>query len=329
MEAAGAELSIMPYHGHYRRFYDYVGSIKAKYNVLLAGVRFFNYYSFVPWICRLQGIRNIVLTEANSGQWLASEWRKSLFRLRTRAVCAPLTRAIAISRFVTGRLVDLGIPESKIRVVYNGIDVDTFVPNPDGRAKLIQEFGGGPETIFVSYISAMFAWKQPDVALNAARLLLQRGRSVKFLIAGDGPLLNDVKRQTQDMGLTANVHCLGRYPDPQILLQGSDIFLHCAVGEAFGNVLAEAMACGLPIVVARSGAAPEIARHGQNGLIVDTEGDQAAGFADAIDTLILDPDLRRRLGEGALVDVHARFSVERAVAGTLVVYGEVLGRSLT
>jgi starch synthase len=102
------------------------------------------------------------------------------------------------------------------------------------------------------------------------------------------------------------------------LLQASDIFVLASTGEAFGLVLAEAMACGVPVVGSRSGAIPEIVDDGVTGLLV-TARDEVS-FADAIEKLARDERLRKEMGASSLARVQAEFNVERDAEDTLRIY---------
>jgi glycosyltransferase involved in cell wall biosynthesis len=106
--------------------------------------------------------------------------------------------------------------------------------------------------------------------------------------------------------------------DPLSLLQASDIFLLATVGEAFGLVLAEAMACGVPVVGSRAGAIPEVVEDGETGLLVTPRSAEA--MADAIEILARDEPKRSRMGQAAIESVHNNFTLEKTVAETLKIY---------
>ena len=91
-----------------------------------------------------------------------------------------------------------------------------------------------------------------------------------------------------------------------------------SVGEAFGLVLAEAMACGVPIVGSRSGSLPEVVDEGRTGLLATPL--DAKSFADAIERLAGDAELRGRMGAGAVDRVRELFTVGKAVDETVGIY---------
>ncbi|MFN0167400.1 MAG: glycosyltransferase family 4 protein [Bryobacteraceae bacterium] len=320
LESAGTQLIACPYAGRYRRYLRHIGGIAARYSVELAQVRFFDYFSLVPWLCRSQGIRRIVFTESNGGEWQRGGMKAWLVRQRTVATCGPLTFAIGISRFIRDRLESIGIPSRKLRVVYNGIDTDAFLPDPAQRALLAEELGMPVETRFVVFASALLDSKRPEMAIDAISRLPQGSRPVQLLIAGEGPK----RRELEELAAQrrAPVRFLGYYPAPQRLLQASDLFLHTTLGEAFGNVLAEAAACGVPVVGSLSGGAPEVVDDGRTGLLVKPGEGEAKRLAAAMARLLNDEPLRSEFGRAGIDRARRLFGIDRSVAETLEVYRE-------
>jgi glycosyltransferase involved in cell wall biosynthesis len=106
--------------------------------------------------------------------------------------------------------------------------------------------------------------------------------------------------------------------DPSTLLQASDIFVLASVGEAFGLVLAEAMACGLPVVGSRSGSLIEVVEDGNTGLL-STPLD-AVAFADAIERLSRDVPRRKEMAARGIERVKTHFTVDLAVVKTIDIY---------
>ena len=97
-----------------------------------------------------------------------------------------------------------------------------------------------------------------------------------------------------------------------------DIFVLASTGEAFGLVLAEAMACGVPVVGSRSGAIPEIVEEGITGLLA-TPRDEVS-LADAIEELARDEGLRKEMTANSLARAREKFNLERNAEDTLQIY---------
>ncbi|MGE0734607.1 MAG: glycosyltransferase family 4 protein [Alphaproteobacteria bacterium] len=131
-----------------------------------------------------------------------------------------------------------------------------------------------------------------------------------LLVAGDGPAANKTRRLFA--GLEDRITYLGAVPHGRLarIYAAAEILVWPAVSEAFGMAFIEAQAAGLPCVAGRSGGVADIVRPGQGGFVVP-EGD-AAAFARAIDRLLRDPALRRRMGRAAAR--HARTRLDRTAA---------------
>ena len=323
LEDAGAHVTPFSYHGQLMRYWAHIQNQTRKYEVLLVQVRFFNYFTLLLWMCRLSGIARIIFTEANSGEWShRGDWRGTLVRLRAALACRPVTKFIAISEFIKRRLAAVGIPENRISVVYNGIATNRYIPDPTQRELLEREFSGDSGTLFVLVAASLLEWKRPELALSVCAELTRRRVPIKLLMAGSGPMRASLEAMAEELKIQDYVRWLGHREALEHVFQGVDVFLHTAKGEAFGNVLVEAMACGIPIVATRSGAAPEVIDEGTTGLLIDPGPDEAKRAADAIESLWKNPNRRTEMGQAGIR--HARlFTVEACVENTLAVYSEV------
>lgn len=131
-------------------------------------------------------------------------------------------------------------------------------------------------------------------------------------------MLPDLKEMSKRLDVDDYIHWLGNVPDPKSLLQASDMFLLVSTGEAFGLVLAEAMACGVPIVGTRSGSLPEVVEEGKTGMLVPARNFEE--LATAIQVLSTDSTLRHKMAAQALERVKDHFTVQDAVMKTLNIY---------
>jgi len=318
-EAAGAAVAVLPYHGPSPGYVRSLCGLLEKHAVSLVHLRYYCYFSLLPWLARIAGARSIVLTDANSGEWQPRPIRGTLVRLRTRLATAPVSRAITVSEFVRGRLVSAGVNRDKIVTVHNGVDTRRYRPDAGARARAREAFGVGDGEIAVSTMAVLRPWKHPEVVIEAvAKAARDRSLPVKLLFGGDGPMRADLVKLSAKLGIQDRVVWVGYTRQPWTVYHASDIFAFASEGEAFGYVLAEAMACGVPVVAARSGAIPEIVEHGRSGLLAPANDPRA--FADNIAALAGDEALRKRFGAAAARRARRLFDVETAVANTLAVY---------
>ena len=147
---------------------------------------------------------------------------------------------------------------------------------------------------------------------------------VDLLLVGDGPLRGDLTAQAASLGITDRVRFLGVRNDVPELLAASDIFALTSVSEAASLTLLEAMASRLPVVVTAVGGNPELVRAGIDGLLVP-RGD-AVATAEAIGTLLDDPDQARSMGQAGAARVAEVFRLERTIGRYYDLYVELCAR---
>lgn len=318
VEASGAVVEVNDFGKGILHYYSRLRKIVRRHNVKLAHICFFNYFSPVPWMARLSGVRRIVFYEQNSGASGATSWRRFLLLRRSKLMTFPLTSVIAMSEFVRRQLIGIGIDPAKTSVAHGGVDTARFLPDPEARCAFQRDYQIEPDELILAAIAFLLPRKHPDVLLHACALLEQRGIRARLFVAGDGPLQDSLKELSRSLGIEKRVHWLGRYTTPEKLYQACDIYLLASVGEAFGVVLTEAQACGAPVVASRSGGIPEVIDDGKTGLLA-TPLDPSS-FADAIERLARDPVLRSQMGRNGRARMAQHFTVEHNVEKTLAVY---------
>jgi glycosyltransferase involved in cell wall biosynthesis len=279
---------------------------------------FFSYFSLIPWMARLRGVQYIVHHERNSGTLKARSWKKKLLRLRTRVTTQPITRVVVISEYLKHQLLEVGLPEHKIRVVHHGIDTRRFLPDRSARTRLAADFSIRPDEVILVTVSYLRPFKNPQVIVQACAALAQRGVAARLFVAGDGDMRAGLEALGRQLGVADRIHWLGDVPDPTPLFQGCDIYVIASVGEAFGMAVAEAMACGAAVVACRSGAFSEIVEDGKSGLLVPPLDPLA--LADAIQKLAEDKDLRSSLARNGVERMQCYFTADGSVDKMLNVF---------
>lgn len=258
--------------------------------------------------------------------------RHVLFRLGhvNRNVLSRASRVIAVSEAVARSLrAQGGIDAEKIRVVTNGVDLRRF---EEARASFEREEAEGGAThtpLRVGIVGELSEVKGQEQFVRAAAILNEEFKaSVEFIVVGEdesrsGECGERLRKLIAELGLTERVRLLGRREDIAPLIASLDVLVSASRTEAFGMVLAEAAACGVPAVATATDGALEIVDDGVTGRIVPI-GD-AGALASAVAALLRDESLRRSLGLRARESALARFGLERMAAETERVYSEALG----
>ncbi|MGE5813184.1 MAG: glycosyltransferase family 4 protein [Acidobacteriota bacterium] len=206
-----------------------------------------------------------------------------------------------------------------VTVVYNAVNVDRFAP--DGpRIDLDRLAGTGssePHPVRIGLAATLGRWKGHEVFLRALSRLPPDRRWRAYVIGdavyqthGSQWSMAELKALARELGLEGRVAFTGLIEDMPAALRSLDIVVHASTQpEPFGMSIAEAMACGRPIVVAMAGGAAELVRHGVDA-IEYPPGDDAA-LARAIAALVEDAECRNRLGEEARRTATRAFDARR------------------
>lgn len=213
------------------------------------------------------------------------------------------------------------------RVIYNGIDVERFVPRePDEPAVRAwrERLTGGQERPVLLQASRMVRWKGAEYAIAALALLRTEPAPI-LALAGDGPYRATLERLAAEHGVADRVLFLGDVPHEAMpaLLPAIDLLLGTSfVNETFGITLCEALACERAVIATDFGGFREVVRHEETGLLVPPQ--EPAALAAAIDSLLADPARRAAFGAAGRHDIAARFSWPRVVGRVLAAYSEAM-----
>lgn len=221
----------------------------------------------------------------------------------------------------------LDAPPDRVRVVPLGADQEFFRPGLDTRE--IRERYGLDGGRWLLSVARLTRHKGIDTALQALAALGARYPDLHYAVVGTGEEQPALEDEARALGVADRVRFLTGVPDRDLpaLYNCAEIYLGVSRlleqrVEGFGISLAEASACGIPVVAGRSGGIPAAVRDGETGLLVDAESAEAV--ARAVARLLDDPKLRARLGAAGRRAVETRFNWDR-VTRDLVQLGHELG----
>jgi glycosyltransferase involved in cell wall biosynthesis len=168
-----------------------------------------------------------------------------------------------------------GVPGNKIIVIPNGIDIDQFDYDPEGRRKLREQWGVAQHEMLVGIVGRLDPMKDHETFLRAAGRVAAKRQSVRFLVVGDdGPVSRgDLIQFAESQGLSHRMIWSGGRDDMAAVVSTCDVVCSSSISEGFSNTLAEAMACGRRCVATDVGDAKTIL--GPAGYIVPPGDDQA------------------------------------------------------
>jgi glycosyltransferase involved in cell wall biosynthesis len=271
----------------------------------------------VAWALRGSGLPMVVSCHG-SGVFLAEKraWA-------ARAARSALRRAAALtacSQDLTRRVAALGAGPTPQWIPY-GVDIERFRPldaerRAADRAIFAQRFGLPSADPWVLAVGRLVYKKGFGNLVRAMAGVRARVPTARLLIAGDGPLRDELLRAAAEHGVTDGVHLVGAvsHADLPELYAAADIVavpsVHGPGGNVDGlpNVFLEGLASGTAVVASRVGGIPDIGREGENVALVE-EGD-VEGLVEAIAGLLADDTRRRALGAAARADAEARLGWE-------------------
>ncbi len=237
---------------------------------------------------------------------------------------------IIIPNSVAGQdlLLDRGLPVGKIRVIYNGINLERLRVDPSviaaHRARLGLPQGG----VVVGILASLTRPKGHDTFLRAAAHVSSQRGDVCYAIVGDGPLGHELEALASDLGIREQAVFFGYQRGVADLLASCDLVVSASRdNEGCSNSILEAMALGVPVIATDIGGNRELVQDGVTGRLVPV-GDHSALAAEIIAALSEDAETRA-MAERARGMIYSRFGLERMVRDYEVTYTRLLQGTCT
>lgn len=232
-------------------------------------------------------------------------------------------KVIAISQPVFQHLrEDFKVPEQKIALIPNGIDLSQFyLPSQSQRDEIRQKYKlmHGPVIGIIARLSDV---KGHDVLVHAFRLVLNDFPNATLMIVGEGPMEDPLHRLVEGLDLTKHVQFLKVVDRTAELLPLFDVFVMPSLQEGLGLSVLEAQAMGLPVVASRVGGLPDIIEHNRTGLLVEPRNPQA--LAQGIVEILSHPAKAWDMGRAARMFVEKNYSSARMVRSTINLYEQLV-----
>ena len=235
-------------------------------------------------------------------------------------------RVIAAAEFIKRDVIAYAdVPESRVDVAGEGVDLKEFHPGVDGRG-FRAEFSIPDDAPVFGLVAMIRSEKGHNHFVNAASKVLKKVPSARFLIAGDGQPSQVEKLRLKVLKEFPNVPSpvilAGYREDVAEIMAAIDVLVVPSMQEAQTIVIPQAFATGKPVIASHVGGIPEIVQHGVNGLLVKA-GD-VAGLAEAMQQLSESPDLRRRFGGAGLELARKQLSFDNKMELVLASYRKAI-----
>jgi sugar transferase (PEP-CTERM/EpsH1 system associated) len=283
----------------------------------------------LQWLALAAGVRHRVHGEHGFG---AEDPRGLAPRgLRIRRVCRPaIQRYIAMSRDIAAWLErDVGVPRTRIRQIYSGVDTAVFRPDGAVPADLPWAGAGRSDLVVYGTVGRLDRIKNQIALIEAFADVAGRDAALRsrlrLIIAGDGPERRQLEDTARGRSLADQVWFAGARNDVPDLLRAMDVFVLTSRNEGISNTILEAMASAVPVVAGRVGGNPELVADGETGLLYDPAS--PAGLAACLSDYAADPPRRGHDGLAARRRICDGFSLEAMVGRYERFYDELVGRT--
>ena len=251
----------------------------------------------------------VVLSSQRASRALTPGITRRLLRATDRLAHGIVVNSKAVAREL---VFEDGVPEAKIRLVYNGVDTAHF-RREGARAELVLPAG----SVVIGVVCALRPEKGLRVLIEAFAKVRAYHREAQLAIVGSGPMLGELQAAAGD-----GCHFYPAVQDVAPWLRAIDVFVLPSLSEALSNSLMEAMACGCCPVASNVGGNPELVYEGESGLLFPA-GD-ATNLAERLERLVRDAALRHRLAANAEARMHTQFARATAAKRMGEVYLEFL-----
>lgn len=232
------------------------------------------------------------------------------------AIYLPVSQTVADSN-----VLQLSLPPDRMRVMYNSIDPSSLACDEGARERLRRELGIPDDALVFLNVGRMDLAKGQAYLLRAFAQVAAAEPRAYLMIVGDGPLMSELRRLADELGVALRVRFTGQRSDIGACLEMADVFVFPSLVEGLPIAPLEAMMKALPCVASRIKPLREVFRHGETGLLV-TPG-SADELAAAMLVLARDPMRREALGEQAREEAMRRFHWRTAISQWEGLYRQV------
>ncbi len=270
---------------------------------------------------KLAGIRAVVHTQhgLDYGYGDAPDHIRNRFRTTFKALaCRGVARIATVSQEVADMVTEQWyVPSDRVSVVHNGVSLPEL-DDKGVRARWREELGVAETDVLFGTVAVFRPVKDLHTMLEAMALVVKETPGARLVLIGEGKQRQELEAAVQRLELAPFVRFAGWRADATQLLPALDAFVLSSLSEGISLALLDAMAAGVPSIATAVGGNREVIEHARSGLLVPVQS--PAALAQAMLTLVNDPDRRKELGAGGRRRVEEAFSFKRMIADYAALY---------
>ena len=247
---------------------------------------------------------------AFSRGWTGDNLKVEFYHWLDKRLLRRLRHIVAVSEAKRLELVGLGIPEERVTVIPNAVELPSRRDSDALDLNLRQKYNLPPDCTLVASCGRLSPEKGHSVFLSMASILEREFDNVRFLIVGEGPQRKRLESLGKALIQSRKLILAGFIPNFSRCLPQVDVFVNASFSEGMPNVILEALSFARAVVATDVGGVREIIEDRKTGLLV--EAGNAAKLADRVGELLKNPGLQKDLGEAGreFVAGHHSFSAQ-------------------
>lgn len=247
-------------------------------------------------------------------------YNNAILKMTNRMLNPLRSTIVAVCNKGKDMMISNGVDGKKIKVIFNGVDINYWGEKIESTMRRELNIG---EDEFVFLCASRFAHDKGHKFLidSVAELKKLSDKKFKCVLANDGPLLEDCKKQVKELGLEKDVIFTGFRKDIKNLIYGSDLYINSSEHEALSFAIIEVLACGVPVIATDMAGNGDIINDETNcGVLV--EYNNPKGLAQAVNGIMSDKERQKALGENAKKAVKEKFNLDKVASETYNLYRE-------
>ena len=230
---------------------------------------------------------------------------------------------VAVSGGYAKTLLKRGIPEGKLKVILNAIDIERFTPFFRGKERTRQELGFMPDDFLIATAGRLSPEKAQEDLIISFKAVQKEYPRTHLLLFGDGPLRGHLEQVVLKLGIP-QVHFMGHRTDFDSIMPILNLFVLPSLTEGLPNVLLEAASCNVPIVATKVGGVPEVIKTNTSGLLVEP-GDRV-GLSEAIQQFVGDAEMCQEMAKAAFENIETNFGFSQQTPPLESIYDQLINR---